>query len=1754
MTDTYVPDDGGPFESASALREAHTTLLTALDRELGGDSSEAAETEALKRLETQILWFLERGAATGAHIEETKTRADCQLLLNFWLSSLSQAGLPAHGFRLAKFNIEDLPVLDDESCPYVGLDAFTSERFFFGREADIRELLAKVRTMQLVIVTGASGSGKSSLVMGGILPELEGKDQPKLRIIPPVVPGNAVLERLVMAVRQSLDGADNDPAQDVARLRRDPKHLLTLLGGGEARPTLIIIDQFEELFTLSDPAKREILIASLVHFLGANEAHRLILTVREEFKSNIVSLSPLDRYRSESAWYSMQPMGYAELKGAVEQPAMLVNLQFQPGIIDDLVRKVLGQPTALPLLQFTLGQLWKHRDRNRITWEVYNMVGDPLYSLKSSADNFYHGLTLETQNEVKRIFLELVRVDEFLEAYRQPVPKNTLLKAGIANTESVIDLLAANDYVRVTSNGIGDEEIIEVKHESLLRNWPLYIDWINEKRQKSQQRLHLSQCVNHWLDDGKPAAGLLTEWQFEELKNLTDLDSSEEEFIAESKKAIEDRQKRKIRLLVSCFAALLLLVSGFFAFDHFYWQERKQTWGALDILESMSPDEKRQYAENSLNRVAIYLWNKPDPDKSVSLRKLLNILQLADSKGLFDPDIYQVTEWAVWKEAIGLTDRKNHRTSVIDIAVAPDKKVNEKLLRKAWLEFMKTSRDNGIPIPETITVLPDNSGHNSFSLKIRTLQTAAPAREPKTGRAMKSDPADRFDDEVKRVAEPFESRPLKMVENERPLSADYDNSKILVMDLGLDPLLEELLQVKEHTLHAEIAFEDASGTRWWLVPHWTIPLWKAVGHNQIYPPETAIALEALRNLEDHPEWLFSDGLLLSALEYQSEITPNLVRSACEASGGPEFLFKAVSNNIRDWRSLSQMAYFLEMLAKPGTGSLSPDVQTKCRTKGLYGMRQRIGDNEKPEQFKDIGSVAWQTKSAIDESYKPVRPIRVNIAKNLIQSITSDGSSLNDQVIDNLKKLRDGISQRIGLVLPGVSFRVDGELLSNEIRIAIGNEDFTPPITIRTGEEVNDIMGILNEYMLHACHVWVNIEETVRMVDWLPSEVKKWLTNKYTSAELKFILRETLVSSGSKYNDWSPQETEVQVVPGATLSHLSWLMPSLAFWSQVCQADDYACLGQGLRNTQEALLDEKQHDTARVIGPVDSLKEGRFDEAEESFRNWLSHTDQETARRTFLQAYKNIWLRIEYSGIVKNCKPKPGQFKDHELMVWGKSDELSALLKTSSELLTKSENRVLELCLNSSQVLDGQDIPKVSQSINQKIIEASANETAWSSEDKYWLTYLSLKSHFISPEAENYSPPPHLAEIEKLFHEAVSELPLAEAEGAYLEVLGLCSGPDAGAWCMQMLRNTIDTRIESYWIPLEFAFISHALNRDYAHFALQLLDQAEKNINLIGQDRQRQQEAWISYIRGLTYQKLAELGETGALDKAIPYLEQAKTEQGLAKGGPGPDRIYSAIAGAWTDKGDFDKAGMVIEEGEQKTPAAERNQLRDEKFRLLVLLGHLDRAVAFTRERQEDSDRVNRCIVSSFTREQNEKALRKEMAILLSTAHQYTDYVRLVYYWRLMKDGKADEARQVLEKRWQQIDPSLWEDLLQADRGAGMRVWREKLIGYFLGKVGEVEICDDILDPMRFQTSGYHNLEVSREGFLSDWYFYDGLLQSVSGDPQTRRQRLSERLEKTIAANQPSYIEYIMARNMLQRISEGELFTLEEDTHASGNRP
>ena len=165
---------------------------------------------------------------------------------------------------------------------------------------------------------------------------------------------------------------------------------------------------------------------------------------------------------------------------------------------------------------------------------------------------------------MKRILLELVRVDELLEAYRQPVAKGRLLQAGKANTEEVLGLLADHDYVRITPGRGGADALVEVKHEALVRNWPLLVGWIDDKRNQMRQRFALTQAALRWAEKGRPAEGLLTGWQLQAAETQADLSDLEQEFVAKSADAIDRAEqatlRRRNRAMAGVVAAAVVAV------------------------------------------------------------------------------------------------------------------------------------------------------------------------------------------------------------------------------------------------------------------------------------------------------------------------------------------------------------------------------------------------------------------------------------------------------------------------------------------------------------------------------------------------------------------------------------------------------------------------------------------------------------------------------------------------------------------------------------------------------------------------------------------------------------------------------------------------------------------------------------------------------------------------------------------------------------------------------------------------------------------------------------------------------------------------------------------------------------------------------------------------------------------------------------------------------------------------------------------
>ena len=359
-----------PFESPDALLKAHGALL-----------KQFQSNGNVPVTPTVVVQFINRAQSTGALLYDAPDRQVAQSLLDYWTTQLYDSSGSLRDAMLAEFDPLTAPELDASLCPYIGLDAFQPDQgeLFFGRERLVDELIDRVQISRLLLVLGPSGSGKSSLVLGGLRPRLQRgavEGSQRWRFYRRMVPGSDPLAALANLLRPASKDRGPWTARLTAWMRQDKTCVAQVVNALHATPAVLIIDQFEELFTLCGSLDdRKAFLANLTELSSAaGPRHTVILTMRSDFESSLALLDEFQELVKDNQ-VRVTPPTRADLRDAIEKPAALRGLLFDEGVVDDLVDDIVGDVAALPLLQFTLLQLWDKRDRNRVTRRAYDEIG-----------------------------------------------------------------------------------------------------------------------------------------------------------------------------------------------------------------------------------------------------------------------------------------------------------------------------------------------------------------------------------------------------------------------------------------------------------------------------------------------------------------------------------------------------------------------------------------------------------------------------------------------------------------------------------------------------------------------------------------------------------------------------------------------------------------------------------------------------------------------------------------------------------------------------------------------------------------------------------------------------------------------------------------------------------------------------------------------------------------------------------------------------------------------------------------------------------------------------------------------------------------------------------------------------------------------------------------------------------------------------------------------------------------------------------
>jgi len=490
---------------------------------LAGPHDEA-ESDALI---AEITQWMKACARQGLYIPPASAeRRAFRSLLERWSSRLRDQGHYVEEVdTLLDFDPKAGFVLTGE-CPYPGLEPYDEDRRarFFGRESLIESSVRHIELQghRILLIIGASGSGKSSLAMAGILPQLLERHGDDWLFGPRMTPGAQPLSELAVVVANAI--GEPDHAQEIEReLAADPNGASDQLAAlCRDKPLMLFVDQFEELLTMCRDVGEQSTFAQVLCALSKPGVSsdgfscRILLTLRTDhlarFESNS-ALQPLHmRLVGEDNQHYLSAIGFEDIKRAIKGPADEVGLRFLPAtLIDELASQTAGLSNGLPLLQFALRQLWQTRPTNDagepldiVNEEMVKRLPDVERALGTVADNLFRTFSMPQQRICERLFLELLVLDE---SFEEPLRRRR-------NEAEIVQVLeahfpypgeAANVIDRFVAAGLlrrfGEEPTgqLEVAHEALLRHWDHIYRILTGAEVK--ERLHLVKQIGREAGD-----------------------------------------------------------------------------------------------------------------------------------------------------------------------------------------------------------------------------------------------------------------------------------------------------------------------------------------------------------------------------------------------------------------------------------------------------------------------------------------------------------------------------------------------------------------------------------------------------------------------------------------------------------------------------------------------------------------------------------------------------------------------------------------------------------------------------------------------------------------------------------------------------------------------------------------------------------------------------------------------------------------------------------------------------------------------------------------------------------------------------------------------------------------------------------------------------------------------------------------------------------------------------------------------------
>jgi len=521
----------------------------------------------------------------------------------------------------------------EERKPYPGLSSFTEAdaQFFFGRELEAETLLNKIQEQHLSAIIGPSGAGKTSFLRAGLIPVLPANWSYIF-----IQPGDSPVSNLGQSLAAEFSG-DTEAIRKMVKLQDTNVALWLLHRWRQKHPqVLLIVDRFEELFTLNDQ-KTQTSFAELIGRAVLEADVRILLAMRDDFLifcNDHALLSPIF-----SDITALSPLTGAALRRALIQPALQCGYRFEDNVlIDEILKDLEKERGALPLMAFAAARMWEKRDRTNglLTRNAYQEIGGVAGALAQHAESTMERIGTDRQAIVREIFRNLV-TSQNTRAARDAEELLSIFENRNA-AEEILGILI--DARLLTSFEASTEQKehrrrIEIIHESLLTAWPRLVRWQTQDADSAQFRDQLRQASQVWNGRGKPSELLWTGASYKEFEVWRErysggLTSTEKAF-SDAMQEHDKRQRTKRRVLRSTtFVVLLIILVIIIGF----WSSEKHARQEAVI--------QAQRAEAS--KLLAYGRTELDQDPTVALAYAIASLETADT-----PVARRFAVEALWK-------------------------------------------------------------------------------------------------------------------------------------------------------------------------------------------------------------------------------------------------------------------------------------------------------------------------------------------------------------------------------------------------------------------------------------------------------------------------------------------------------------------------------------------------------------------------------------------------------------------------------------------------------------------------------------------------------------------------------------------------------------------------------------------------------------------------------------------------------------------------------------------------------------------------------------------------------------------------------------------------------------------------------------------------------------------------------------------------------------------------------------------------